>query len=346
MARLCLPVSAWPAADQRAWAKAVRPDDPFLRNPASRWIAATRRHVEEGIGTFAAWIRERHPPMTVDSIADFCTPPIVVAYVAETLQRVRPTTMRSRLVGLRRGLAVMYPEWDWRFLGEMAEQLSSDPDYVARRKRIRDPLELIAFGIRLMTQADTASTMSLIERAVLFRNGLTIAFLAWRPIRRRNLAGLVIGRHLVSQEDGWWLVIPGAETKTGQPIECPLPRELIPWLERYIAEYRPILAARASDKADAQDGYLWLSKQGTRLSPHTLGVTIGNLTEAAFGSRVNAHLFRSCAATAVAIHDPEHVRLSAALLGHRQLATTQRYYNLASIISVASRYQALLRHFR
>src|SRR5690554_3949962 len=48
MARLCLPVSAWPAADQRAWAKAVRPDDPFLRNPASRWSAATRRHVEEG----------------------------------------------------------------------------------------------------------------------------------------------------------------------------------------------------------------------------------------------------------------------------------------------------------
>jgi hypothetical protein len=44
--------------------------------------------------------------------------------------------------------------------------------------------------------------------------------------------------------ESWRLVIPGAETKTGQPLDLPFPEVLVPALERYLARHRPVLAAR------------------------------------------------------------------------------------------------------
>jgi integrase len=45
---------------------------------------------------------------------------------------------------------------------------------------------------------------------------------------------------------------------------------------------------------------------------------------------MNPHLFRDAAATTLAIHDPQHVRIAAPLLGHRTFATTERYYQQAT----------------
>ena len=69
------------------------------------------------------------------------------------------------------------------------------------------------------------------DDAVRYRDGLMIALLAFIPIRRKNLAALEIGRHLVREGDGWFVIIPGEEAKTGTAIEFPVP-EL---LESYLA---------------------------------------------------------------------------------------------------------------
>ena len=52
-------------------------------------------------------------------------------------------------------------------------------------------------------------------------------------------------------------------------------------------------------------------------------------TQRAFGTPINPHLFRDAAATTLAIADPAHVRVAAALLGHRTFGTTERYYQHA-----------------
>ena len=57
---------------------------------------------------------------------------------------------------------------------------------------------------------------------------------------------------------------------------------------------------------------------------------------------INPHLFRDCAATTIAIEDPEHVRIASQILGHRSAATTERYYNQAQTIDAARRYQDFL----
>ena len=51
------------------------------------------------------------------------------------------------------------------------------------------------------------------------------------------------------------------------------------------------------------------------------------------------HLFRHAAATGMALHDPHHVQLLAALLGHSILATSERYYNMATTTEAARNYQ-------
>ena len=69
-------------------------------------------------------------------------------------------------------------------------------------------------------------------------------------------------------------------------------------------------------------------------------------TRDVFGHPVNPHLFRDCAATSLAIDDPAHVRLAASLLGHRRLATTERYYNQAGALEAAHRLQAVMLRLR
>ena len=67
----------------------------------------------------------------------------------------------------------------------------------------------------------TVTAPSLRQRARLYRDGLMIAFLAARPLRLANLTQLELGRELIRRPSGWWLEIPGADTKTGQPLELP-----------------------------------------------------------------------------------------------------------------------------
>jgi hypothetical protein len=75
--------------------------------------------------------------------------------------------------------------------------------------------------------------------AVLFRDGLMIAVLAFIPIRRRNLAALEIGRHVIHEGDSRFVVIPSDETKTRKPIEFPVPEFLRNYLTIYLDAVRP-----------------------------------------------------------------------------------------------------------
>ena len=166
-----------------------------------------------------------------------------------------------------------------------------------------------------------------------------IALLAARPLRLANLVQLTLGRELVRRGAGWWLEIPGADTKTGAPLELPFPEELVPALEVYLATWRPQLARRGRG---AGCGALWLSNRGRGLSDQQAYSKIVAHTRAAFGQPVNPHLFRDAAATTMARDRPAQVRLTAPLLGHRSFATTERYYNLARVTEAAGAWHDVL----
>ncbi len=66
---------------------------------------------------------------------------------------------------------------------------------------------------------------------------------------------------------------------------------------------------------------------------------ITKVTRRLFGEAINPHLFRDAAATSIAIEDPSHVRMAAAILGHSSLATTEAYYNQAKAIEAGRLHQ-------
>ena len=73
---------------------------------------------------------------------------------------------------------------------------------------------------------------------------------------------------------------------------------------------------------------------------------ITRTTERMFGKPINPHLFRDCAATFVALEDPEHVRLTAPLLGHIDPRATERHYIQANQIVAGRRIRKSISEMR
>ena len=159
----------------------------------------------------------------------------VAAYVAELQAERAPYTVLSRVRELHDALRAMAPESDCRWLGDLSRTLSS------RVRPVRDKLprlkpadELAGLGERLMDEAEATAKGSARRRAVAYRDGLVIAFLAYRPVRLKNLAMMRLGRHLTKANGSWRIAFAADETKTRVPYEAVFPSALAPRLERYL----------------------------------------------------------------------------------------------------------------
>ena len=201
-----------------------------------------------------------------------------------------------------------------------------------KRARVVNPRDLLDLGIRLMDAA-AASAGNDREAACRYRDGLLIALLACRAPRRRNLAAMRIGEHLVRRDGVYWLVIAGTETKNHEPIEKPIPELLTPYVDAYLTDQRPALL-----NGHDSDGF-WVSHYGRPMGEGAIYDRIRAITASAFGHPINLHLFRDCLATATALEDPEHVGIIPAVLGHIDPASGERHYNQADTVSAARRYQ-------
>ena len=195
-----------------------------------------------------------------------------------------------------------------------------------------------------MDCAQSASTPRL--GAIMFRDGLLIAFASLRPLRLKNLAVIELHRHLLREQGQWRLSFPGEELKNGDPLEMPWPNALAGRLDGWLSQWRPILCGLRSRWARQVGNALWVSSHGSPMTMQGLYGRLVEQTKAAFGYPVNPHLFRDIAATTLADVDPEHVRIAAPLLGHRDFRTTERYYLHANMIKATRRYQQELLRLR
>jgi integrase/recombinase XerD len=66
------------------------------------------------------------------------------------------------------------------------------------------------------------------------------------------------------------------------------------------------------------------------------------LTERLFGTAINPHLLRDCAASSLALVSADMARAAAPLLGHRHFATTERYYIQANDLEASRRLNEII----
>ena len=345
----CMPFEEWPAADRRAWQEALSPGD--LLDPGGRaaaWSPLGRRTVERGYGRYLTFLMLMGQLVPNETIAARLRPVLAAAYVEHLRERNAPQTVVSRLGQLAAFAAVVIPMFDRSYLRRWQARLRARGLGPGRKAgRVRHSAELAELGFQLIERAEQ---LRLGRRGsqrwlTLLRDGLLIGLLALRPLRLRNLTALRLGEHLVDHgADGWWLLIPGTETKNKRPIEMPFPDVLLPALHQYLGQARPVLQARSRNPAGRTA--LWLSLRGSPLSERGVHEIVARCTLAAFGRALSPHLFRHAAATTLAVEDPEQVRIAGPLLGHATFATSERYYRMSRSVDAAQVHHKLLATLR
>jgi integrase/recombinase XerD len=344
-ARPSWPVEAWPALDRAAWALALTPGDPFTPGGlGAGWAKSTRRQMV-GYGRWLDWLDEQGLLDPLAPPAARATRDLVRSYATELRATQSPFSAQGRIQEVGDALRVMTPGMSFRWISRAAGRMRSRARPVKdKRGRLQRPDQLADLGLRLMDLADREVVT--LESAMGYRDGLVIALLAHRPLRMKNLAMIACGKHLVQRNGVWQLLFTDRETKQTRPVEAAFPLVLVPQLERYLTVYRPVLLTRGGRQAPAAVVALWVSRDATPLGQQTIAHHIRRHTRDAFGVAMTPHLFRDAAATAIAVHDPEHINNIMPVLGHSTLETSERHYNQARGLEAGRRYHQTIEAIR
>jgi integrase/recombinase XerD len=345
----CLALDAWPAADREFWARACKSGSVLkVGGRASNWKPRTVKNVELAYGEWLKWLSDTDEHLLGEAPLLRVTRDRVQDYMDGLPKTLSPSSVQMRLQRLGQIMAAFSESKDFSWLFLAANRLK--PVSVRNKRAKMQPIYRLAeLGFDLMREAESRQPSWHNSPAVQYRDGLIIALLAYWPIRLGNLAAITIGQHLVRRGEGFRLAFSAEETKQGCEIDFDVPPTLAAAFTEYLETYRPALMARGTHHSTAAEA-LWVSRDGGPMSSMGIAQAIEKRTEIAFGTAVNPHLFRDCAATTIAIDDPARAHVIAPLLGHSSMITSELHYNQAGSIEAGKQYQDVLdarrRHFR
>jgi integrase len=155
--------------------------------------------------------------------------------------------------------------------------------------------------------------------ALLVQTAVAVELLMMVPMRRKNLARLEIGRHLIRSGGTTRIAIPAHEIKNGVPIEALVLPHLVRLIDLYRTSYRPLLLTEPSN-------FLFPGVANRPKSGERLALQISNCVKDRCGLLMNVHLFRHFSAGSWLEKHPGDYGSVRLLLGHKSMETTTRYY--------------------
>jgi integrase/recombinase XerD len=346
----CLPLKQWPLLHREAWNAALASKDILDTDFVSvDWRPASITRNTKAYGIWLSWHVANGKDISDSRPEDLVTKDALRAFVAD-LQAVNASfTVSDRVQALYSVMRILAPQskgydWEWlcKVMGRLRTMATPSRDKLSRLKSAGD---IYALGRSLIAEADAAehtSDMTLIERAMSYRDGLMIALLIHRPLRRANFASLAFGTTFVMLDGTAVLAIDPGHSKTNRRIESELPEDLYAHLCHYLEVYRPILMGH-SVKAQRNTGpkpldALWVSRDGTQLAEESIRGAIERRTRHAFGKPIPSHWFRDAAVTSLIQDAPESARLASGVLGYSDVRITEKHYNQAQTIHSARRH--------
>lgn len=315
---------------------------------AQRWKPATRHMIVSGYGR---WLNHLSITGLFDpahSPAERATKENVASYI-ESMEALglADYTRAGRLQQLGNALRAIAPAPDnWAWLLRASSRVHQTAKPVRNQQAKMQPVELVVkLGFDLMHAAEHDRFRTPTERAVLYRDGLLLAFQAMRPIRIANTAMIQLDHHLRRVGDGWRVYFAAHELKAGEGLEFAWPLDLQEQLERYLKDHRPTLLKGAGVKSGPQDG-LWISKQGFDMGEDAIAFQNRSRTKEELGVAINVHSHRHIAATTIATFSPSCSADIMAILGHASMRPSEKHYNKASIASASANYQTTIANLR
>jgi len=322
--RLHLPYGQWPVEDRRLWEGTVSGDDPFSNAAGTHLAAASRKAYIMAWRRFLGFLAIEEPAALDIATAERITMARVREFATHLAATNLPQSVAAQVDMLYKAARIMMPERDWTWLKNIKARLYAAAPARSSAKPVITSLQLLDLGQQLMDETKPKSGVAIrLSDAVHYRDGLMIALLAFIPIRRKNVAALEIGRHLIRERDTWFIILPDYETKTGSGAEFVVPGVLGPYLSIYLDAIRPRLLGRATCNA------LWVSRTGEKLAYGAIGNIVAGHSARRLGLRITPHDARDAAATTWAIAMPAQIGIARDLLAHADLRTTTKHYNRA-----------------
>jgi integrase/recombinase XerD len=328
----------WPAADLLLWNAAVFPSELFEgNNRASRWRPKTVKQAKYAYATWLQHLRDTDPTALQLCAAERVTLDRIQRYITSMRGRLSAVSIAAALGHFVLALRAVAPNHDWCWVTSIQRKelaLAPRPD---KRPSMVGVEKLVALGTSLMANAQSGSEV--IDHLG-YRDGLIMALLAVRPLRRSNMAGLRLNKHIAVSDDQVRISFDASEMKGNRDSECWVPSSLVGPFVYYVTTVRPRFPG-----AGTHD-FVWCSMKGGSLRANGLYEMIVRRTSREFGKRIYPHLFRDIAATAIATDRPDEVRLARDLLGHASLLTTEKHYLHAQSVKAGAHYGALIKSLR
>lgn len=312
--RRCLPLPEWPEEDRRRWEARLAPRGRGRitgRSPVAHLKPASLEKYREGYGRWLGFLRWSGCLDPLTAPEDRVTEEAVAAYIDALLEMGNSGhAVWNRLQELKAGLKLVAPGIDFGWLlypggVDVRQRL----DMTRRSFAVHHPRKLYRWGFDLMKRALTLTGPR--RRQVMLRDGLMIALLAARAMRRRSVEAMDLDTQ-VRHIDGQWHVLLGAkDVKTGREISYPVPPGLNSWVTRYVTVERVELLAGKSCDA------FWVNWGGKPLRAVGIEKRIRWWSAKKFGPEgaFGPHRFRYGIATVAPIADPSAPANGAVVLG-------------------------------
>ena len=336
-----LPIKDWPPDDQDAWNAARAANDPLYEPTAAAcWATTTAVSMVLAYGSWLAWLQDGHLLDPTLTPASRLTPDRVRSYLEVLNARLAPLSVASNIQRLYLVVKALQPDADLEWLKNPVARLLNRAEPVRNKiPMLVDSFRLFQAGLDLMAEAETSDIPNPRVRAIAYRDGLMVAFLAVRPVRIENLYSIRLGKHLQIDGNAAWVTYAAEEVKTRDALEFTWPDELMEHLTTYLTIHRPVLLDTGPSEA------FWMSRVGP-LSKSGARIAIETSTEKTVGVAISPHIFRDCAATTIAFLAPTEVHIIMSILGHTSLRTSQKHYNHATSIMAGNRHQDMIANMR
>lgn len=175
---------------------------------------------------------------------------------------------------------------------------------------------------RILKSDNQPSEHKLSEVASLYQDSLIFSLLIFRPLREANVIEMELGRNLVKGPDNRWkLYYEPIQFKSKVKYQIDFPQALVPFLEQFLAVWRPRLNLKDSS-------VMFLTRKGGPLRPKAINDRMVELGAKHLdpGIRTNPHHFRMLVATSYLAENPGEFEQIRQLLGHKFIKTTLKHY--------------------
>ena len=334
--RLRLLVVDWPAEDQQAWSQALATGSLFDEGGAAAWSTASRNTVEKAYGLWLACLKTSGQ-LDVDAAPLERVNRVTLEGYLASLEGKKPSTIANRFRDLLEALRVLVPDGDTEELRRITRALQARARQQVRvEPNLVSPDQLYEAGIARMERVAVATYEKLDVQAVQFGDGLMMAMLAIKAVRRRNIARTVLGVNLVKQGEVYHWRFGAHETKTRKSVSADLPERLTPYIEVWLNVFRPVLVR------DRECDTLWVSCYRQPMAESTITARFKQATEDELGVAISPHKVRHAIATGVAAAMPSQANMIPYLLDHAGDQVLRKHYLFARNLAASEAYLNVL----